>query len=94
VFDQQIEFNSNLNFKLPVPVNFIFMTESSTSKIILYIWPGSWDLLSVDPSCLAAVLYLQYTIPGKFTVVESANPDVAPNGVSLATELSVQFLMV
>jgi sorting and assembly machinery component 37 len=54
---------------------------ASPSKIILHIWPGSWDLLSVDPSCLAAVLYLQYAIPGNFSIVESSNSDVAPTGV-------------
>jgi len=26
------------------------------------------------------VLYLQYSIPGNFSIVESSNPDVAPNG--------------
>lgn len=53
---------------------------SMASKIILHISPGRWNLPSVDPSCLAAVLYLQYTIPGSFAIVECGNPDVAPTG--------------
>jgi hypothetical protein len=56
---------------------------SSQSKVVLHIWPGSWKLLSVDPSCLAAVLYLQLSIPGNFSIVESSNPDIAPNGSNL-----------
>jgi len=46
--------------------------------ITLHIWPGSWDLPSVEPSCLATIFYLQHTIPGKFSIVESGNPDASP----------------
>ncbi|KAG2158236.1 uncharacterized protein EDB93DRAFT_1120544 [Suillus bovinus] len=46
----------------------------------LHIWPSRWNLPSVDPTCTAAVLYLQLTIPGKFEVTECTNPDVSPNG--------------
>lgn len=67
------------------------MAANSSSKMILYIWPGSWNLPSIDPSCIAAVLYLQYTIPGKFTIVESGNPDVAPTGEYLLN-IQVYFL--
>lgn len=47
----------------------------------LHIWPSRWNLPSIDPTCVAAVFYLQLTIPGKFEVVECTNPDVSPNGV-------------
>lgn len=46
----------------------------------LHIWPGRWNLPSIDPTCIAAVFYLQLTIPGKFEVVECTNPDVSPSG--------------
>ncbi|KAH7929710.1 hypothetical protein BV22DRAFT_1029111 [Leucogyrophana mollusca] len=46
----------------------------------LHIWPSKWNLPSFDPTCLAAVLYLQLTIPGKFKVVECADPDLSSNG--------------
>lgn len=48
--------------------------------LVLYIWPGLWDLPSFEPLCLAAVLYLQLAIPNKFRVVETANPDTSPSG--------------
>ncbi|KAG0699643.1 outer mitochondrial membrane transport complex protein-domain-containing protein [Suillus ampliporus] len=46
----------------------------------LHIWPSRWNLPSIDPSCVAAVFYLQLAIPGKFEVVECTNPDVSPSG--------------
>ncbi|KAG1877983.1 outer mitochondrial membrane transport complex protein-domain-containing protein [Suillus subalutaceus] len=46
----------------------------------LHIWPSRWNLPSIDPACIAAVFYLQLTIPGKFEVVECTNPDVSPSG--------------
>jgi sorting and assembly machinery component 37 len=46
----------------------------------LHIWPSRWNLPSIDPACIAAVFYLQLTIPGKFKVVECTDPDVSPNG--------------
>jgi sorting and assembly machinery component 37 len=56
------------------------MPVAADPGIILHVWPGAWNLPSVEPSCLAAVLYLQHTIPGNFNIVESGNPDVAPTG--------------
>ncbi|KAA1469451.1 hypothetical protein DENSPDRAFT_864175 [Dentipellis sp. KUC8613] len=53
---------------------------SSTSIPTLYIWPAKWDLPSLEPASLAAVLYLQLSIPGHFAVVETANPDSSPSG--------------
>ena len=31
------------------------------SSLVLYVWPGRWNLPSIDPQCLAAVLHLQLT---------------------------------
>ncbi|KAF7964461.1 hypothetical protein HWV62_7413, partial [Athelia sp. TMB] len=50
------------------------------SQLVLHIWPGQWNLPSHDPSCLAAVLYLQLAIPGQFSISECTNPDLSPNG--------------
>jgi len=49
-------------------------------NVVLHIWPGDFGLASIEPTCLAAVLYLQLAIPGKFTVEESTTPDYSPNG--------------
>ncbi|KAF8892459.1 outer mitochondrial membrane transport complex protein-domain-containing protein [Infundibulicybe gibba] len=54
--------------------------DSPSSGFNLYVWPGRWELPSIDPNCLAAVLYLQLAIPGKFSIVECANPDLSPSG--------------
>ena len=48
--------------------------------IVLHVWPGAFNLASIEPTCLAAVLYLQLAIPGKFTVEETTAPDHSPNG--------------
>ncbi|RDB21146.1 Metaxin-3 [Hypsizygus marmoreus] len=55
------------------------MSQSSTG-IVLNIWPSKWGLPSIDPSCLAAVMYLQQAIPGKFSIAECSNPDLSPTG--------------
>ncbi|KDR73498.1 hypothetical protein GALMADRAFT_251207 [Galerina marginata CBS 339.88] len=51
-----------------------------SSGIVLHIWPGQWGLPSFDPLCLAAVLYLQLAIPGKFSVKQCSIPDSSPTG--------------
>ena len=51
-----------------------------TGNVVLHIWPGEFGLASIEPTCLAAVLYLQLVIPGNFTVEESTTPDYSPNG--------------
>ncbi|KAG8938140.1 hypothetical protein FRC03_007576, partial [Tulasnella sp. 419] len=48
--------------------------------LLLHVWPGRWDLPSIDIECLAAILYLQLIAPGKFTLVECSNPDLSPTG--------------
>lgn len=55
----------------------------STDSIVLHVWPAEWDLPSIDPSCIAAILYLQSAIPGQFYISECTNPDLSPTGQSL-----------
>ncbi|PPQ63064.1 hypothetical protein CVT24_005919 [Panaeolus cyanescens] len=52
----------------------------STPTISLHVWPSRWNLPSYDPPCLAAIIYLQLAIPGKFRVIECRNPDESPTG--------------
>lgn len=47
----------------------------------LHVWPSQWDIPSPHPQCLAAILYAQLAIPGKFEVHECSNPDSSPNGM-------------
>lgn len=49
-------------------------------NITLHIWPPYDDLLSPDVSSVAALLYLQLTIPGHFSVAHCTNPDLSPSG--------------
>ncbi|KAH7913757.1 hypothetical protein BJ138DRAFT_563355 [Hygrophoropsis aurantiaca] len=57
------------------------MSQGSTSiPYTLHIWPSKWNLPSFDPTCVAAVLYLQLTISGKFKVIECTDPDLSSNG--------------
>ena len=67
------------------------MASASSALPTLYIWPRQWGLPSFDPSCLAAVLYLQLTLPGRFAVVECTSPDTSPSGRSVHVVL--QFSM-
>ncbi|KAI0064474.1 hypothetical protein BV25DRAFT_1800262 [Artomyces pyxidatus] len=53
---------------------------SSVSLPTLHVWPAKWDLPSIEPSSLAAILYLQLAIPGRFAVQECTNPDISPSG--------------
>ena len=54
--------------------------KTPAANVVLHIWPGAFDLASIEPTCLAAVLYLQIAIPGRFTLEESTTPDYSPNG--------------
>ncbi|KAI0928681.1 hypothetical protein AcW1_005861 [Taiwanofungus camphoratus] len=57
------------------------MSQSSTeAQIELHIWPPQSPVLSFDTSCVAALLYVQIAIPGRFSVVYCANPDLSPSG--------------
>ncbi|KAF7304994.1 Tom37 domain-containing protein [Mycena kentingensis (nom. inval.)] len=46
---------------------------------ILHVQPSA-DLPSLDPACLAAYLYLQTRIPGRFSVSPCTNIDLSPSG--------------
>ncbi|KIY72099.1 hypothetical protein CYLTODRAFT_389313 [Cylindrobasidium torrendii FP15055 ss-10] len=52
-----------------------------TGNYVLHVWPGKWNLASFDPLCLASVLYLQYTLRGKYSIVECVSADSSPAGV-------------
>ncbi|KAN0076919.1 hypothetical protein V8E55_010774 [Tylopilus felleus] len=52
----------------------------SDAPYVLHTWPSKWSLQSLEPACLAAVMYLQLTIPGKFKVAPTTNPNTSPNG--------------
>ncbi|KAG1875159.1 hypothetical protein C8R48DRAFT_691678 [Suillus tomentosus] len=55
-------------------------TQPTSVICTLHIWPSRWNLPSIDPTCIAAIFYLQLTIPGRFEVVECTDPDVSPSG--------------
>jgi hypothetical protein len=59
-----------------------FMTETQ-ALVELHVWPAAFNLPSIDPSCLAAVLYLQLVIPGRYLLFESTTPDNSPSGGSV-----------
>ncbi|KAK7054718.1 hypothetical protein VNI00_003181 [Paramarasmius palmivorus] len=46
----------------------------------LHVWPGNWNLPSLDPSCIAAVIFMQLMVPGRFSIVEAVNPDSSITG--------------
>lgn len=50
------------------------------TPLVLHVWPGRWDLPSIDVSCLEAILYLQLAFPGHYALVETADPDQSPSG--------------
>jgi sorting and assembly machinery component 37 len=56
------------------------MEQQQSPKLTLHIWPGKWNLPSIEPSCLAAFLFLQLTAGGQFAVTECVNPDLSPTG--------------
>ncbi|KAH8116808.1 Tom37 C-terminal domain-containing protein [Phellopilus nigrolimitatus] len=53
---------------------------TSDHELALHVWPSRWDLPTFTPECLAAILYAQLTIPGKFVLEECTDPDLSPNG--------------
>ena len=62
-------------------------TTTPVGSVVLHVWPGEFGLASIEPTCLAAVLYLQLVIPNNFTVEESTTPDYSPNGMRRHSEL-------
>ncbi|KAI0263365.1 hypothetical protein BC834DRAFT_971359 [Gloeopeniophorella convolvens] len=53
---------------------------STTPPLTLHIWPGAWGLPSREPASLAAALYLQLALPGRFALQACADPDASPTG--------------
>jgi len=56
------------------------MSTHAVSTAVLHIWPKTESFLSMDPHCVATLLYLQIYIPGQFTVQYCTNPDLSPSG--------------
>ncbi|CAE6449084.1 unnamed protein product [Rhizoctonia solani] len=54
--------------------------ENRSAELALHIWPSQWGLPSLDPQCTVAVLYLQLTFPGRYSIVECSDPDQSPSG--------------
>ncbi|KAJ7581149.1 hypothetical protein C8J56DRAFT_866398 [Mycena floridula] len=58
------------------------------SKFVLHVWPpanpvglGAIESLpSLDPLCLAAIMFCNLTIPDAFTINECTDPDLSPTG--------------
>ena len=57
-----------------------FAKQSCMAHLVLHVWPGNWNLASIDPQCLAAILYVQLNWPGSFEIVECTDPDLSPSG--------------
>lgn len=53
---------------------------TAISELILHVWPSQWDLPSLDPQCIAAILYMQLRFPGRYSIVECSDPDQSPSG--------------
>lgn len=54
--------------------------ENRPAELVLHIWPAQWEIPSLDPQCIAAVLYMQLTFPGRYSIVECNDPDQSPSG--------------
>ncbi|CAE6414340.1 unnamed protein product [Rhizoctonia solani] len=54
--------------------------QNRSAELVLHIWPSQWELPSIDPQCIAAILYMQLTFRGRYSVVECSDPDQSPSG--------------
>lgn len=54
-----------------------------TPPLVLHIWPSYESALSIEPECVASLLYLQLCVPGRYTVEYCNNPDLSPSGRSV-----------
>ena len=65
--------------------------KQSPGPATLHIWPKSqWsDRLSLDPASVAALLYLQLSIPGQYAVEHTHNFDLSPSGRSVFSRIVV-----
>ncbi|KAG8748329.1 hypothetical protein FRC12_013859 [Ceratobasidium sp. 428] len=55
-------------------------TLNATTSLVLHIWPSMWELPSLDHQCIAAVIYMQLTFPGRYSIIECSDPDQSPSG--------------
>ncbi len=69
------------------------ISPSANDELVLHVWPGKWDLPTINPECLAAILYAQIVAPGGFVVEECTNPDLSPNGASMSLGVVLQSLI-
>ncbi|KAF7323115.1 Tom37 domain-containing protein [Mycena chlorophos] len=56
------------------------MAASSSSLPVLHVWPGAFNLPSIDPHCLATLLCLAHTFPNQFKLAHCTNSDLSPSG--------------
>lgn len=52
----------------------------SMAPLHLHVWPSRWSLPSIDAPCIESILFLQLTCPGRFSVIETTDPDTSPTG--------------
>ncbi|KAG6918117.1 hypothetical protein DXG01_016305 [Tephrocybe rancida] len=66
----------------PGPLQFLqgYIISMTTSEITLHVWPSKFGLPSMEPSCLAAVLYLQPLFSGTVSIIECSDPTLSPTG--------------
>ena len=67
--------------------SFVSDMSPSAQGLTLHIWPSTWDLPSIEPSCIVAAFYLQLALPGRFSIQECTNPDASPSGRSVSAEI-------
>ncbi|GJJ12665.1 hypothetical protein Clacol_006909 [Clathrus columnatus] len=53
---------------------------TTKTQLVLYVWPGRWNLPSIDTGCIETILFLQLTCPGRYSIVETTDLDASPNG--------------
>jgi sorting and assembly machinery component 37 len=58
-------------------------TPTAPSTLVLHVWPSQWGLPSLDPQCIAAIIYMQLTFPSRYSIVECSDPDQSPSGKQL-----------
>lgn len=71
-----------VSWSLVTRLGSIFQQTGMTIKtpLALYVWPGRWNLPSIDAGCIEAILLLQLTCPARYSVVETTDLDASPNG--------------
>jgi hypothetical protein len=65
------------------------MENTQEAPLILYTWPEQWGLPSLDPLCLAAIIYMRLALPeGRFQTAVCTDLDASPSGAVLESETS------